>query len=43
MKYLTETYTMNNGQKIPKIGLGTWQVANGDEAYNSVLKALKVF
>lgn len=42
MKYLTETYTLNNGQKIPKIGLGTWQVENGEEAYNSVLKALKV-
>ena len=42
MKLLTETYTLNNGQKIPKIGLGTWQVENGEEAYNSVLKALKV-
>ena len=42
MKYLTETYKLNNGQEIPKIGLGTWQVKNGDEAYNSVLKALKV-
>lgn len=42
MKLLTETYTLNNGQKIPKIGLGTWQVENGEEAYSSVLKALKV-
>ena len=42
MKLLTETYTLNNGQNIPKIGLGTWQVENGEEAYGSVLKALKV-
>ena len=42
MKLLTETRTLNNGQKIPKIGLGTWQVDNGEEAYDCVLKALKV-
>jgi len=38
---LKETYTLSNGIKIPKIGLGTWQVGNGDEAYNSVALALK--
>ena len=26
---------------MPKIGLGTWQVKDGDEAYNSVKIALK--
>ena len=42
MKLLKETYTLNNGVEIPKIGLGTWQVENGEEAYSSVLKALSV-
>lgn len=41
MSILQETYTLSNGVKIPKIGLGTWQVKEGDEAYNSVLMALK--
>ena len=34
-------YTLNNGIRIPAIGLGTWQVAEGDEAYRSCLYALK--
>ncbi len=29
MKMLKETYTLNNGVKIPKIGLGTWQMHDG--------------
>ncbi|TVP93222.1 aldo/keto reductase [Alkalibacterium sp.] len=37
---LTDTYTMNNGLKIPVIGFGTWQ-ANDDEAKLSVLWALE--
>ncbi len=41
MSALNETYTLSNGVKIPKIGFGTWQIENGDEAYNSVLLALK--
>jgi len=41
MSILQETYTLSNGVKIPKIGLGTWQVKEGEEAYNSVLLALK--
>jgi diketogulonate reductase-like aldo/keto reductase len=41
MNYLTETFTLHNGVKLPKIGLGTWQVKDGEEAYNSVLLALK--
>lgn len=36
------TYTLNNGVKIPVVGFGTWQVKDGEEAYNSVLEALKV-
>ncbi|KRM94506.1 methylglyoxal reductase [Lentilactobacillus senioris DSM 24302 = JCM 17472] len=37
---LTDTYTLSNGNKIPVVGFGTWQ-ADGDEAYDSVLAALK--
>lgn len=36
-----ETYTLSNGVKIPKIGLGTWQVKEGDEVYESCLAALR--
>ena len=36
-----ETYTLANGVTIPKIGFGTWQIAEGEEAYNSVSFALK--
>lgn len=41
MKVLTETYVLSNGVKIPKIGFGTWQVPDGDIAYESVAMALK--
>ena len=36
-----ETYTLSNGVTIPKIGFGTWQIPEGEEAYNSVSLALK--
>lgn len=36
-----EYFVLNNGIKIPAIGFGTWQVADGEEAYNSCLSALK--
>lgn len=38
---LTDTYTLANGEKIPKIGFGTWQSEDGDEAYNAVRWALE--
>lgn len=38
---LNETYTLANGVKIPKIGLGTWQIPDGEDTYNSVMFALK--
>lgn len=38
---LQDTYTLTNGVKVPKIGLGTWQIPDGEETYNSVLWALK--
>lgn len=41
MRILNETYTLYNNVKLPKIGFGTWQVKNGEEAYQSVLLALK--
>lgn len=41
MSTLKEFYTLHNGVKIPKIGFGTWQIEEGDDAYTSVLSALK--
>jgi diketogulonate reductase-like aldo/keto reductase len=41
MKVISQHYTLSNGVAIPKIGLGTWQVKDGDEAYQTVLSALK--
>jgi len=41
MGILDETYTLDTGAKIPKIGFGTWQIQNGEEAYNSVAFALQ--
>lgn len=41
MSILTETFTLNNGVKIPKVGFGTWQIPDGDTAYNAVANALK--
>lgn len=37
-----ETYQLVNGVKIPKLGFGTWQLEEGDEAYNSIRAALDV-
>lgn len=41
MKTLHQTYTLANGVKMPKIGFGTWQIPNGDAAYDAVSLALK--
>lgn len=41
MSIINETYTLSNGVKIPKIGLGTWQVKDGNEVYESCLAALR--
>jgi len=41
MSILTDTYTLNTGATIPKIGFGTWQIPNGEAAYNATLFALK--
>lgn len=37
---LEDTYTLNNGVKIPVIGFGTWQTPNGDIAKASVEAAI---
>lgn len=37
-----ENYTLSNGVTIPKIGFGTWQIPEGEAAYQSVAHALKV-
>lgn len=39
---INEFFILNNGVKIPAIGLGTWQVADGEEAYRACLDALEV-
>jgi diketogulonate reductase-like aldo/keto reductase len=41
MNALTETYTLHNGVKIPKIAFGTWQIPNED-VYQATLDALAV-
>ncbi|KGH88253.1 aldo/keto reductase, partial [Oenococcus oeni] len=41
MSILTDTYTLNNGTKIPKVAFGTWQTPDGDVAYQAVSSALK--
>ncbi len=38
---LESSFTLANGNKIPCVGFGTWQSAEGDEAYNAVLSALR--
>lgn len=42
MSILTQTYTLNTGATIPKIGFGTWQTPDGEIAYRSVLSALNI-
>lgn len=37
-----EKFTLSNGLSIPAIGFGTWQIPDGDEAYDSVRQALQV-
>ncbi len=41
MAVLNEYFVLSNGVKIPKIGFGTWQIPNGEVAYDSVRFALK--
>jgi len=41
MTILKDTLTLNNGITIPVIGFGTWQIPEGEEAYNATAFALK--
>jgi len=40
MKTLQEMYTLSNGVGVPKIGFGTWQIADGPVCYDAVATAL---
>jgi diketogulonate reductase-like aldo/keto reductase len=42
MTELNETFTLANGDTIPRIGFGTWQIPDGAPAYDSVASALAV-
>lgn len=37
---IQQTYTLNNGISIPKIGYGTWRIAPGESTEQAVLNAL---
>ncbi|WP_309616687.1 aldo/keto reductase [Salinibacterium sp.] len=41
MAALTDTFTLDNGNTIPKIGFGTWQIPDGAGAYDATAAALK--
>lgn len=36
------SFKLNNGISIPEIGFGTWQIPEGDDAYQAVTEALKL-
>ena len=42
MSVLTESYSLSNGNRIPKVGFGTWLLKEGDECYNAVADALRL-
>ncbi len=37
---LTDTFTLSNGVEIPQVGFGTWQIPDGDAAYDATATAL---
>lgn len=39
---LTDTYTLNNGVKIPSLGLGTWKAEQGAETEQAILDAFEL-
>jgi len=42
MSILNEYFVLSNGIKMPKLGIGTYKLANGDETYRIVLEALNL-
>ncbi len=42
MSILTDTFTLNNGVTIPKVGFGTWQMPEGPDTQRAVAEALDV-
>ena len=42
MGILDEYFTLSNGIKHPKLGLGTYQLKPGEETYHAVLEALRL-
>ena len=42
MSALTETFSLSNGDQIPKIGFGTWLLKEGEECYKAVDDALRL-
>ncbi len=42
MTVLTDTSTLANGDRIPKVGFGTWLLKEGDECYRAVADALRL-
>lgn len=36
-----KTFQLNNGQELPAIGFGTWQIEEGENAYNAVKTAIE--
>ncbi|WP_461213840.1 aldo/keto reductase [Lacticaseibacillus sp. GG6-2] len=41
MTILTQTFKLNNGVEIPQVGFGTWQIPDGQTAYDAVSRALE--
>lgn len=41
MGVLDEVFTLSNGVTVPKLGFGTWQIQEGQEAYDAVQYALE--
>ncbi|MFC6182094.1 aldo/keto reductase family protein [Lactiplantibacillus daowaiensis] len=41
MTTITDTFKLNNGLLMPKVGFGTWQTRPGKETYDAVSNALK--
>ncbi len=39
---LSDTHLLNNGVRMPALGLGTWQAAQGDETEMAILDAFEV-